>query len=189
MRFSLLVILANGPTRRPISISLKRNVGLKNKIGSALGMHGRSSKPRRCEQISRTSPAISDHPAKRCQKSLRNQTISQNFHAYVICLLRSAALIWCMIQTHSSKCTKKHTMVTLLISAVLCASAYATPKAVIISLDGATPRIIDQLNAGGQLNPNEGVNVVASWKAFGVSRCDRTVRNGETKIQGQCQIA
>jgi len=73
--------------------------------------------------------------------------------------------------------------------AVLCASAYATPKAVIISLDGATPRIIDQLKAGGQLNPNEGVNVVASWKAFGVSRCDRTVRNGETKIQGQCQIA
>src|SRR6185436_20627338 len=69
MRFSLLVILANGPTRRPISISLKRNVGLKNKIGSALGMHGRSSKPRWCEQISRTSPAISDHPAKRCQKS------------------------------------------------------------------------------------------------------------------------
>src|SRR5262249_59613773 len=34
------------------------------------------------------------------------------------------------------------------------------PKTVLISLDGATPRIIDQLNAGGQLDPNEGVNLL-----------------------------
>jgi hypothetical protein len=31
---------------------------------------------------------------------------------------------------------------------------------VIISLDGATPRIVDQLNAGGQLDPNEGINLL-----------------------------
>jgi hypothetical protein len=49
-------------------------------------------------------------------------------------------------------------MISLLISAALCTSAYATPKTVIISLDGATPRIVDQLNASGQLNPNEGIN-------------------------------
>src|SRR5215510_3101009 len=65
-----------------------------------------------------------------------------------------------MIQTHSLKCTKKRRIVILLISAVLCTSAYATPKVVIISLDGATPRIIDQLNANGQLNPNEGFNLL-----------------------------
>src|SRR5262249_61942003 len=58
------------------------------------------------------------------------------------------------------KCTKKRRIVILLISAVLCTSAYATPKVVIISLDGATPRIIDQLNASGQLNPNEGINLL-----------------------------
>ena len=45
-------------------------------------------------------------------------------------------------------------------SAVLCTSVYATPKTVIISLDGATPRIVDQLNANGQLNPNEGINLL-----------------------------
>src|SRR5215475_9488531 len=65
-----------------------------------------------------------------------------------------------MTQTHSSKCTKKRRIVTFLISVVLCTSAYATPKTVLISLDGATPRIIDQLNAGGQLDPNEGVNLL-----------------------------
>jgi hypothetical protein len=31
---------------------------------------------------------------------------------------------------------------------------------VIISLDGATPRIVDQLNANGHLNPNEGINLL-----------------------------
>jgi hypothetical protein len=47
-----------------------------------------------------------------------------------------------------------------LIFAALCTSAYATPKTVIISLDGATPRIVNQLNASGQLNPNEGINLL-----------------------------
>jgi hypothetical protein len=67
-----------------------------------------------------------------------------------------------MTPTHitGSKCTKRRRIVTLLISAVLCTSAYAAPKTVIISLDGATPRIIDQLNASGQLNPNEGFNLL-----------------------------
>ena len=55
---------------------------------------------------------------------------------------------------------KKRITISFLISAVLCASAYATPKVVIISLDGATPRIVDQLNANGQLNPNEGINLL-----------------------------
>ena len=40
-----------------------------------------------------------------------------------------------------SKLTKKRITISLLIFAVLCTSAYATPKGVIISLDGATPRI------------------------------------------------
>src|SRR5262245_38158665 len=67
-----------------------------------------------------------------------------------------------MTPTHNSgfNCTKKRRLVTVFISAVLCTSAYAAPKAVIISLDGATPRIIDQLNASGQLNPNEGFNLL-----------------------------
>jgi len=65
-----------------------------------------------------------------------------------------------MTQIYSLKRTKKRRTLILLISAVLCTSAYATPKAVIISLDGATPRIIDQLNAHGQLNPNEGINLL-----------------------------
>jgi hypothetical protein len=47
----------------------------------------------------------------------------------------------------------KKRIAIFLIAAVLCTSAYATPKVVIISLDGATPRIVDQLNASGQLNP------------------------------------
>jgi arylsulfatase A-like enzyme len=59
-----------------------------------------------------------------------------------------------------SKSPKKRRTISLLISAVLCTSAYATPKAVVISLDGATPRIVDQLNASGQLNPNEGINLL-----------------------------
>src|SRR5262249_49989800 len=63
-------------------------------------------------------------------------------------------------KTHSSKSTKKRRTISLLMSAVLCTSAYATPKTVIISLDGATPRIVDQLNASGQLNPNEGINLL-----------------------------
>jgi hypothetical protein len=59
-----------------------------------------------------------------------------------------------------SKPTKNYRTISLLIFAVLCTSAYATPKAVIISLDGATPRIVDQLNGSGQLNPNEGINLL-----------------------------
>src|SRR5215471_11302895 len=59
-----------------------------------------------------------------------------------------------------SNSTKKRRTLILLISAVLCTSVYATPKTVIISLDGATPRIVDQLNANGQLNPNEGINLL-----------------------------
>ena len=55
---------------------------------------------------------------------------------------------------------KKRRTISFLIFAVLCTSAYATPKVVIISLDGATPRIVDQLNASGQLNPNEGINLL-----------------------------
>ena len=59
-----------------------------------------------------------------------------------------------------SKLTKKRITISLLIFAVLYTSAYATPKVVIISLDGATPRIVDQLNADGQLNGNEGINLL-----------------------------
>jgi predicted AlkP superfamily pyrophosphatase or phosphodiesterase len=59
-----------------------------------------------------------------------------------------------------SKLTKKRIAISLLIFAVLYTSAYATPKVVIISLDGATPRIVDQLNANGQLNANEGINLL-----------------------------
>ena len=58
------------------------------------------------------------------------------------------------------KSTKRRRTISLLLSAALCTSAYATPKTVIISLDGATPRIVDQLNASGQLNPNEGINLL-----------------------------
>src|SRR6476661_4557821 len=58
------------------------------------------------------------------------------------------------------KPTKKRRTISFLIFAALCTSAYATPKVVIISLDGATPRIVDQLNASGQLNPNEGINLL-----------------------------
>src|SRR5262245_22897116 len=61
---------------------------------------------------------------------------------------------------YRSKSTKKSRIISLLILAALCTSAYGTPKTVIISLDGATPRIVDQLNAGGQLNPNEGINLL-----------------------------
>src|SRR5882724_6739926 len=58
-RFSPLVILANGPTRRPIFIFWKRNVGLKNKIGSAHGMHGRSFRPPKCKQTDKISASYS----------------------------------------------------------------------------------------------------------------------------------
>lgn len=54
-RFSRLVILAKCPTPRPIFISWKRNVGLRNKIGSGRGMPGRIFRPRRCGQTSRIS--------------------------------------------------------------------------------------------------------------------------------------
>ena len=74
--------------------------------------------------------------------------------------------VCCFDLKHDSKAhlqiqaMKKRITISLLISAVLCTSAYATPKVVIISLDGATPRIVDQLNASGQLNPNEGINLL-----------------------------
>ena len=57
---------------------------------------------------------------------------------------------------------KKCRTISFLIFAALCTNAYATPKTVIISLDGATPRIVDQLNASGQLNANEGINLLRS---------------------------
>src|SRR6266404_454763 len=47
------VILANGRTHRAIFISWKRNVGPRNKIGSALGMPGRLFRPRRRLQRNR----------------------------------------------------------------------------------------------------------------------------------------
>jgi hypothetical protein len=47
------VILANGRTRRRIFISWKRNVGPRNKIGSALGMLGKRFTPRRHQQRNR----------------------------------------------------------------------------------------------------------------------------------------
>src|SRR5439155_21004637 len=47
------VILANGRTHRPIFIFWKRNVGPRNKIGSALGMPGRLFRPRRRLQRNR----------------------------------------------------------------------------------------------------------------------------------------
>src|SRR6476660_9542550 len=49
------VILANGRTRRPIFIFWKRNVGPRNKIGSALGMPGRPFRPRRRLQRNRAA--------------------------------------------------------------------------------------------------------------------------------------
>src|SRR6476660_7941902 len=49
------VILANGRTRRPIFIFWKRNVGRRNKIGNALGMHGRPFRPRRRLQRNRAA--------------------------------------------------------------------------------------------------------------------------------------
>src|SRR6266850_5901804 len=55
MRYLPPVILANGRTHRPIFISWKRNVGPRNKIGSALGMPGRPFRRRRREQRSRIS--------------------------------------------------------------------------------------------------------------------------------------
>ena len=60
----------------------------------------------------------------------------------------------------NSKLSKIGRSISLLAAIALCSSAYATPKTVIISLDGATPRIVDQLNANGQLNPNEGINLL-----------------------------
>ena len=53
MRFLPPVILANGRTHRPIFIFWKRNVGLRNKIGSALGMPGRPFTPRRQQKRNR----------------------------------------------------------------------------------------------------------------------------------------
>ncbi|MBO0695563.1 MAG: alkaline phosphatase family protein, partial [Verrucomicrobia bacterium] len=61
---------------------------------------------------------------------------------------------------HTSKSKALTKTIILLIFGALCTSAYGTPKTVIISLDGATPRIVDQLNASGQLNPNEGINLL-----------------------------
>jgi hypothetical protein len=55
IRFAPPVILANGRTHRPIFISWKRNVGPRNKIGSALGMPGRRFRPPRREQRNRIS--------------------------------------------------------------------------------------------------------------------------------------
>src|SRR6185437_7254147 len=99
------------------------------------------------------------------RESYRQLRISRNFHAFAIWLLRSAALVWGMSQKphHSkSKPMKKCRTISFLIFAALCTNAYATPKTVIISLDGATPRIVDQLNASGQLNANEGINLLRS---------------------------
>jgi hypothetical protein len=49
----------------------------------------------------------------------------------------------------------------LLLAAPIClTTAWAAPKVVIISLDGATPRLVDQYTASGALPPNEGLRLL-----------------------------
>jgi hypothetical protein len=49
----------------------------------------------------------------------------------------------------------------LLAAAVLFATiAAAAPRAIVISLDGATPRFVDQYLATGALGPNEGLGLL-----------------------------
>lgn len=46
------------------------------------------------------------------------------------------------------------------VSAVLAAVASAAPKVIVISLDGATPRLVDQYMANGALNPTQGLGLL-----------------------------
>jgi hypothetical protein len=57
--------------------------------------------------------------------------------------------------------TRRFTFVLLLLAGVSLASAVAAaPKVVIISLDGATPRFVDQYLASGALDPNTGLGLL-----------------------------
>ena len=49
---------------------------------------------------------------------------------------------------------------SLFFAAALCTTMQAAPKVVIISLDGATLRLVDEFTASGALNPNEGLGVL-----------------------------
>jgi hypothetical protein len=52
------------------------------------------------------------------------------------------------------------TMILIASTLALTASAGAAPKIVLISLDGATPRLVDQYLASGALPPNEGLGLL-----------------------------
>src|SRR5262245_7540621 len=50
---------------------------------------------------------------------------------------------------------------SVLVALALCAaSAIAAPKVIVISLDGASPRFVDQYLASGVLGPNEGLGLL-----------------------------
>ncbi|MCI0540017.1 MAG: alkaline phosphatase family protein [Verrucomicrobiales bacterium] len=81
---------------------------------------------------------------------------------------------------------------TLKLSALIAAlglfevSASATPKFILISLDGATPRFVDQYLASGALNPNEGLGLLQS-KGFS-AHINQTVSPSLTAV-GHIAIA
>ncbi len=55
------------------------------------------------------------------------------------------------------KLTELH---SLLFAAALCTTVQAAPKVVIIWLDGATLRLVDEFTASGAIHPNEGLGLL-----------------------------
>jgi hypothetical protein len=53
-------------------------------------------------------------------------------------------------------------LMLLCASTLLAAVASAVPKVIVISLDGATPRLVDQHTASGALSPNQGLGLLQS---------------------------
>ena len=65
----------------------------------------------------------------------------------------TAFMPWCWL-------VRAGALMLLCASTLLAAVAAAAPKVIVISLDGATPRLVDQYMASGALSPTQGLGLL-----------------------------
>jgi hypothetical protein len=58
---------------------------------------------------------------------------------------------------------RKLLALTIVVQLVAAPAALAAPKVIVISLDGATPRLVDEYNAAGALDPASGLYGRLRW--------------------------
>jgi arylsulfatase A-like enzyme len=62
----------------------------------------------------------------------------------------------------STRTLRRLTALVLLPALLLVDAAAAAPRIIVISLDGATPRLVDEYTAAGALDPHRGIGRLAS---------------------------